>query len=109
MLVYDLAHTRAGDKGSSVYISVVDCDHKGYDLLVCYLTSETVMEQFKHITDGPITRYDLPKIKAFNFVILGALGGGVNTNMSMDLHRKSLSSLMLAIEIPDITNNQFGA
>ena len=109
MLVYDLAHTRAGDKGSSVNISVVAYDHKGYDHLACYLTSETVMEQFKHITDGPTTRYDLPQIKAFNFVILGALGGGVTTNMSMDLHGKSLSSLMLAIEIPDITNNQFGA
>jgi hypothetical protein len=50
----------------------------------------------------------LPKIKAFNFVFSGALRGGVTTNMSMDLHGKSLSSLMLAIEIPDITNNQFG-
>ena len=109
MLVYDLAHTRAGDKGSSVNTSVVAFDHKRYDHLVCYFISETVMEQFKHITDGPTTRYDLPKIKAFNFVILDALGGGVLTNMSMDLHGKSLSSLMLAIEIPDITNNQFGA
>ena len=109
MLFYDLAHTRAGDKGSSVNISVVAYDHKRYDPLACYLISETVMEQFKHITDGPTTRYDLPKIKAFNFVILGTLGGGVTINMSMDLHGKNLSSLMLAIEIPDITNNQFGA
>ena len=36
----------------------------------------------------------MPEIKAFNFVILGALGGGVTTNMSMDLYGKSLSSLI---------------
>ena len=106
MLVYNLAHTRTGDKGSAVNISVVAYDRGRYDHLACHLTSQMVMSQFKHIAEGPVTRYDLPKIRAFNFVILGALGGGVKTNMSVYLHGKSLSSLMLGIEVPDLADNQ---
>ena len=48
----------------------------------------------------------MPEIKAFNFVILGALGGGGTINMSVDLYGKSLSSLMLGIEVADLADNQ---
>lgn len=104
MRIYDLAHARAGDKGSTVNISVISYTKRGYEHLELYLTIEVVMAKFSQIANGPVTRYSLPRLNAFNFVIENALGGGVTTNISMDLHGKSLSSLMLTIKVPDISN-----
>ena len=44
-------------------------------------------------------RYELPNVGALNFVIEGALGGGVTRALTLDAHGKSLSSLMLDLEI----------
>ena len=46
-------------------------------------------------------RYELPKLRALNFVIENALGGGVTLSLALDAHGKSLSSLMLTIELPE--------
>ena len=98
--VRDLAHARAGDKGHGVNISVIAYDPAHYDHLRRHLTEARVMEAFTPIAAGPVTRYELPRIHAFNFVIAHALGGGVTANMSQDPHGKSLSSLMLTITLP---------
>jgi hypothetical protein len=45
-----------------------------------------------------VTRYELPKLRALNFVIEDALGGGVTVSRAQDMHSKSLSFLMLGIE-----------
>jgi hypothetical protein len=100
--VYDLAHSRAGDKGNTSNISVIAYDERGWRHLRDALTVDTVRQAFGHITQGPITRYELPKVKALNFVIENALGGGVTRSLALDPHGKGLSSLMLKIELPDI-------
>ena len=58
------------------------------------------MAGFAYVAKGPITRYELPKLKALNFVIENALGGGVTISLAQDAHGKSLSYLMLDIELP---------
>ena len=47
-----------------------------------------------------MTRYELPKLKALNFVIESALGGGVTRSLAQDAHGKSLSALMMTLELP---------
>ena len=98
--IYDLAHGRAGDKGNTSNISVIAYDARDWALLRDQLTVERVMHAFAHVAEGPVERYELPHIGALNFVIHGALGGGVTRSLAQDAHGKSLSSLMLAIEIP---------
>ena len=98
--VYDIAHSRAGDKGDTSNISVIAYDAAGWEILRTQLTSERVMAAFAHIAKGPIRRYELPKLQALNFVIEHALGGGVTRSLAQDAHGKSLSSLMLTIELP---------
>ena len=98
--VYDIAHSRAGDKGDTSNISVTAYDAAGWEILRTQLTSERVMAAFAHIAKGPIRRYELPKLQALNFVIDHALGGGVTRSLAQDAHGKSLSSLMLTIELP---------
>ena len=58
------------------------------------------MAAYGHIAKGPVRRYDLPNLRALNFVIENALGGGVTRSLRQDMHGKSLSSLMLTIELP---------
>ena len=97
--VYDLAHGRAGDKGNTSNISVIAYDQAGWEILREQLTERVVMKAFAHLATGPLRRYELPKLRALNFVIEGALGGGVTRSLAQDAHGKSLSSLMMTIEL----------
>lgn len=100
LTVRDLAHCRAGDKGHAVNISVVAYEPAGFERLKRELSEARVMAAFAPLADGPVTRYELPKLRALNFVIEHLKGGGVTATAALDIHGKSLSSLMLAIALP---------
>ena len=97
--VYALGHARAGDKGNTSNISVTAYDERAWNILRDQLTPERVLHAFTGIAKGPETRYELPKLRALNFVIENALGGGVTVSLGQDMHGKSLSFLMLDIEL----------
>ena len=99
--VHDLAHARAGDKGNTSNVVVVAYDAEGWRRLLRDLTAERVAATFGAVGAGLVTRYELPKLRAMNFVIENALGGGVSRSLSIDPHGKSLSALMLTIELPE--------
>jgi hypothetical protein len=99
--VYDLAHSRTGDKGNTSNNSVIAYDDKHWDFLRRELTAERVMGALSHIAKGPVTRYEIRNLKAFNFVVENALGGGVTVSLAQDIHGKSLCNVVLAIELPD--------
>ena len=71
-------------------------------LLQRHVTVERVREQFAGIVAGEIRRYELPGIGALNFVLQEALAGGVTRSLALDPHGKSLSSVMLDLELPDL-------
>lgn len=96
--VRDVAHARAGDKGHTVNISVIAYDGAGYERLLRELTEQRVTAAFAPVADGPVRRYALPNLLAFNFVIEGV--GSVTATPALDIHGKSLSGLMLAIRLP---------
>ena len=100
VLVYDLGHGRAGDKGDTSNVSVVAYDDRAWKILQQHLTAERVMAAFAHIAKGPVTCFELPKLRALNFVIERALGGGVTRSLAQDMHGKSLSTLILTIDLP---------
>lgn len=95
----EIAHSRAGDKGDIVNISVIAYDMQYYDVIREQVTIEKVKEHFKEITKGDIVRYELPNLGALNFVIHNALAGGVTRSLRIDLHGKTLSSAMLDLEV----------
>jgi len=99
MKLREIAHSRTGDKGDTSNISVIAYDPKDYSLLAERVTVERVAAHFARIVSGPVRRYELPNVGALNFVIEGALGGGVTRALTLDAHGKSLSSLMLDLEI----------
>jgi hypothetical protein len=101
MLLRDIAHSRAGDKGNISNISVIAYDPKDYPLLEKHVTAERVREHFSDIVQGEVQRYTLPALGALNFVLHGALTGGVTRSLALDAHGKSLSSAILSLEIPE--------
>jgi len=103
-LVHSLAHARAGDKGSTSNIVVVAYDTAAWDRLREQLTVQRVADAFAPLGAGPVTRYELPRLQALNFVIENALAGGVARSLAIDPHGKSLSALMLCIDLTDETD-----
>lgn len=97
----EIAHSRTGDKGDTSNISLIAFEAADYPLLVRYVTAERVREHFDGIVHGGVTRYELPKLGALNFVMEGALGGGVTRSLALDAHGKSLSSALLSMAIPE--------
>ncbi|WP_454677799.1 AtuA-related protein [Achromobacter marplatensis] len=100
ILVYDLAHARAGDKGNTSSIAVIAYDDDGWQVLRQALTDERVERTFAHLGAGKVRRYEVESLRALNFVIPNVLSGGVTRSLRLDPHGKSLSSLMLGIELP---------
>lgn len=99
MKLWDIAHSRTGDKGNISNVSLIAYDIKDYELLREKVTTEVVKEWFKEIVKGEVVRYELPQLGAMNFVMYDALGGGVTRSLALDKHGKSLSSYLLDIEI----------
>lgn len=99
MKLWDIAHSRTGDKGNISNVSLIVYDIKDYELIKEKVTPEVVKEWFKDIVKGEVKRYELPQLGALNFVMYDALGGGVTRSLAMDKHGKSLSSYLLDIEI----------
>ena len=99
MKLWDIAHSRTGDKGNISNISLIAYDPKDYAMLKEKVTAEKVKEHFKGMVKGEVVRYELPNIHALNFVMYAALGGGVTRSLSVDMHGKGLSSYLLDMEI----------
>lgn len=67
------------------------------------MTADRVKAHFSKIVRGDVIRYALPNIAALNFVLNGALGGGVTRSLALDAHGKGLSSLLLDMDVPEVS------
>ncbi len=99
MKLWEIAHSRTGDKGNISNISLIAYDMKDFELIREKVTTDKVKDFFKDIVKGEVVRYELPNVGALNFVMYDALGGGVTRSLSLDKHGKSLSSYILEMEI----------
>ena len=99
--VHAIAHARAGDKGDVSNISLIAYLDNGWDLINNLVTEDKIQSIFKRLGSTKVDRYELPNLKALNFVIHNALGGGVNSSLRLDRHGKTLSShLLLELVLP---------
>jgi hypothetical protein len=103
LLLREIAHARSGDKGDTSNVGVIAYDEADYPILRDQVTVERVRALYGSLVLGEVTRYELPNIGALNFVLKGALQGGVTTSLALDPHGKTRSSLILElpIEVPD--------
>lgn len=101
--LHAIAHGRAGDKGDVSNVSVIAYRAEAWPHILDQVTAEKVLETFAHLGATGCRRYELPKLRALNFVIEGALAGGVNASLGLDRHGKTLSYLLLGeltVDVP---------
>lgn len=97
--LYDIAHSRAGDKGNISTLSLIPYNENDYEMLCQAVSVEKVKQHFEGIISGEIIRYEMPNISSLLFVCNDALAGGVTTSLRMDTHGKALSYKLLDMEI----------
>ena len=95
----DLAHCRAGDKGNTSILSLIAYRADDYPLLAVRVTAAAVARHLEGIVQGEIRRFELPQLRALQFVCERALAGGVTTSLALDAHGKTLSYALLEMEI----------
>ncbi len=100
MRLHDLATARAGDKGNICDLSVFARTPEAYAVLVGWLTPEVVGGHLARFADGAVRRYEVPQLLALKFVLHDALGGGVTRSLALDVHGKSLGSILLQLDVP---------
>ena len=93
------AHARSGDKGDTANVGVIARKPEYYPLLVKYLTADRVAEHFAGICMGRVERFELPNLCALNFLLHESLGGGGTKSLKNDAQGKTLSSVMLRMEL----------
>jgi hypothetical protein len=97
--LHRLAHARTGDKGNRSNIALICRDPAFYTTIAAQMTAARVAAHFAARKPRQVTRYDLPKLAAFNFVLDDVLEGGVNSSLGLDGHGKALSFFLLTARI----------
>lgn len=95
----DIAYARSGDKGDIANVGVIARSAELLPILRREVTAERVAEHFAHFVDGPVRRYDVPGVSAFNFVMERALDGGGMASMRLDPLAKSFAQILLDLEV----------
>jgi hypothetical protein len=105
-----LAHARSGDKGDTANVGVIALRDEFYPFLVREVTEEKVKEHFGEMVKGAVERFELPNLKALNFLLHESLGGGGTMSLMTDAQGKTFSTALLRmkIEIADEEANSLG-
>ena len=98
----DVAHARSGDKGDTANVGVIALRPEWYELLERHLTRERVAEHFRGVITGDVVRYELPNLRALNFLLHGALDGGGTLSLKTDAQGKVYSTALLrmVLDVP---------
>ena len=99
MILRDIAHGRAGDKGDTSNVSVIARTPELWPLVEREVTAARVAAFLGSGVGGEVTRYELAQLHALNFVLRGALAGGVTRSLALDAHGKCLATVLLGMEL----------
>jgi len=101
--LYAMAHARSGDKGDASNVGILAYDDRGYEILQEWLTPERVKQHFEGIALGQIERYEMPNLRALNFILNDSLGGGGSASLKNDAQGKThgMALLRMQVEVPD--------
>ena len=101
--LYEMAHARSGDKGDASNVGLIAYDDTGYEILLSQVTPERVKAHFGSVIQGEVTRYEVPNLKALNFILGDSLGGGGSGSLRTDAQGKThgMGLLLMEVEVPD--------
>jgi hypothetical protein len=97
-----VAGARSGDKGGNANLGVWARTDDGYAWLASYLTADRLRELMPEARELDVEVYELPGLRALNFVLVGLLGEGVASSTRMDAQAKGLGEYLRAklVDVP---------
>ena len=103
VLLDRVAHARSGDKGDASNVGLIADSPELFELLREQATAERVKEHFREICRGPVERFEVPNLRAFNFLLHDSLGGGGTESLKTDAQGKTHAQglLQMEIEVPE--------
>jgi hypothetical protein len=101
--LHEIAHARSGDKGENSNVGLVLFTDEMYELVCRDVTAARVKKHFEGIVLGEVVRYELPNLRALNFLLHDSLGGGGSESLKNDAQGKTHGQalLLMEIEVPD--------
>jgi len=94
-----LAYGRSGDKGDNANIGIFARKPEYVAILDAEVTEEAVARYFAHRIGGKVTRWRLPGIGGFNFLLRQALGGGGMASLKADPLAKAFAQMLLDMPV----------
>ena len=94
---------RSGDKGGDANLGVWARTDPGYEWLRDFLTVAELGRLLPECTPLAVDRYELPNLRALNFVIHGLLGEGVAASTRFDPQAKALGEWLRSrlVDVPE--------
>ena len=97
--LWRVAFARSGDKGDTANVGLIAYTNAIYDILVKEVTADRVKRHFMGICEGSVDRYELPNLKALNFLLHESLGGGGTVSLMLDAQGKTFGAALLRMEL----------
>ena len=88
-----------GDKGDSANVGIFARKPEYVPILDAEVTEEAVAKWFAHRIKGKVTRWRLPGIGGFNFLMREALGGGGMASLKADPLAKAFAQMLLDMPV----------
>ena len=85
---------RSGDKGGNANVGLWTRTDDAFAWLHAYLTVDRFRELVPEAAALDIDRYELPNLRALNFVVNGLLGDGVASSVRFDPQAKGLGEYL---------------
>ena len=95
----ELCGYRAGDKGDTADVALLAYDDEAFELIRAEVTARRVKAHFGAMVRGEVERYEAANVRALNFVLRGALGGGGPKSLRSDTLGKTLGGALVRMEI----------
>jgi hypothetical protein len=97
-----LVHARSGDKGGDANLGVWVCNGASWEWLRSTLTVDELRSLLPETAGLPVERYELPNLRAVNFVIHRVLGNGATSTLRIDAQAKAVGEWLRArsIKVP---------
>ena len=95
-----IAHARSGDKGDGSNVGLIAYTDAGYRVICESVTAERVKRHFSQICLGDVERFEVPNLRALNFLLHDSLGGGGSESVKTDAQGKTHGQALLLMEIP---------
>ena len=94
-----IAHARSGDKGDGSNVGLIADSEAFYEIVREQVTTDRVKQHFAQICLGAVDRYEVPNLKALNFILHDSLGGGGTLSLKTDAQGKTHGQGMLSLEV----------